>query len=261
MDLKDKGMIMKKKLMRAQRKKGEKENTNNEEKKEKHVRMKQIIEEDNFELVQQETEKKKDIILKDIFFEIPDMQIPIVHYCIMKKAMKCFKFLVLNGADLSQFLIDNNTSKYEWDCISIAVCFGEWEMMKILEERGINKLNNPNVWEAAALTHRNKLLKLLISNKDQIPNIQECLKKGIFGAMKGNNLKGLKILITHTIPNILDNSKLWVHIFDQCQIEKIFISEGLYIHETLVVFIIFILFQIMEGSLFQNYITPFLFIN
>ena len=84
--------------------------------------------------------------------------------------------------------------KYEWDCISIAVCFGEWVMMKILEERGINKFNNPNVWEAAALTHRNKLLKLLISNKDQI---KECLNKGILGATNGNNLKGTKILISN----------------------------------------------------------------
>ena len=34
--------------------------------------------------------------------------------------------------------------------MTIVICFGEWEVMKILEERGINKLNNPNVCEAAA---------------------------------------------------------------------------------------------------------------
>ena len=69
-------------------------------------------------------------------------------------------------------------------------------MMKILEERGIDKLNNPNVWEAAALTHRNKFLKLLISNQDQIPNFEECLNKGLLGAAKGNNVKGIQILIS-----------------------------------------------------------------
>ena len=68
-------------------------------------------------------------------------------------------------------------------------------MMKILEERGINKLNNPNVWQAAALSHRNKLLKQLISNKDKILNLKECLKKGISGSAKGNNLKGMILLI------------------------------------------------------------------
>ena len=80
--------------------------------------------------------------------------------------------------------------------MTIAICFGEWEMMKILEERGINKLNNPNVWEAAALTHRNNLLKLFISNKDQINNLDECLQKGLEGPIKGNNLKGIIFLIS-----------------------------------------------------------------
>ena len=148
--------------------------------------------------------------LEDSFFEVSNMDIPILHYCIIKKAMKCFKFLLLNGADPSSKLKEHQQSfgfgfksnptkqnKYEWDCMTIAICFGEWEIMKILEERGINKLNNPNVWEAAALTHRNNLLKLFISNKDQIGNylLEECLKKGIEGAVKGNNLRGSIILL------------------------------------------------------------------
>ena len=157
--------------------------------------LKQIVEKDELELLQQEFEKDKNIILKDSFFEEDEVTIPIVHYCVMKKAMKCFKFLILNGADPSQKL-SHEWNEYEWDCISIAVCFGEWEMMKILEERGINKLKNPNVWEATALTHRNKFLKLLISNKDQITNFKECLNKGLLGATKGNNLKGIILLIS-----------------------------------------------------------------
>ena len=65
--------------------------------------------------------------------------------------------------------------------------------MKILEE--IKRLNNINVWEAAALTHRNNLLKLFISNNDQIVNYPECLQKGLEGVVKGNNLKGLQLLM------------------------------------------------------------------
>ena len=124
------------------------------------MHFKQIIEKDDLELLQQEFENDKNIILHDSFFEVEKMNIPILHYCIMKKAMKCFKFLILNGADPSQTL-KNWEDKYEWDCISIAVCFGEWEMMKILEERGIDKLNNSNVWQADALTHRKKFLKFI----------------------------------------------------------------------------------------------------
>ena len=45
-----------------------------------------------------------------------------------------------------------------------------------LEERGIDKLNNPNVWEAAALTHRNKLLKLLIDKKMSKTELRERAK-------------------------------------------------------------------------------------
>ena len=177
----------------------EKEDDDEEEETEEEMHFKQIIEKDDLELLQQEFENDKNIILRDSFFEEDEMKIPILHYCVMKKAIKCFKFLLLNGVDPSQTLSKKKFfehNEYEWDCISIAVCFGEWEMMKILEERGINKLNNPNVWQAAALTHRNKLLKLLISNKDQIDNFEECLKKGLLGAIKGNNFKGIIILIS-----------------------------------------------------------------
>ena len=125
------------------------------------MHLKQIVEEDNLELFQKETEKNSNLILKDSFFEVKNMKFPILHYCIIKKAIKCFKFLILNGADPSQtlsykegsFWNEKQGEKYKWDCMTIAICFGEWEVMKILEERGINKLNNPNVWEAPVLTH------------------------------------------------------------------------------------------------------------
>ena len=163
------------------------------------MHFKQIIEKDELEFLQQEFENDKNIILHDSFFEIEKVNIPILYYCIMKKAMKCFKFLILNGANPSQTLSHEWKQEYEWDCISIAVCFGEWEMMKILEERGIDKLNNPNVWESATLTHRNKFLKLLISKQDEISNFEECLIEGMKGAIKGNNLKGSIMLILNGV--------------------------------------------------------------
>ena len=169
-------------------------------------KIQQIIEEDNLNLLQKEAEKNMNAILEDSFFEVENMKIPILLYCILKKAIKCFKFLILNGADPYQTLSyeegeyawnKKQGDKYKWDCMTIAICFGEWEMMKILESRGINKLNNPNVWEAAALTHRNNLLKLFISNKDQIDNFEECLNKGLLGAIRGNNLKGVIVLLSN----------------------------------------------------------------
>ena len=79
----------------------EKEETEHDEA-EEEMHFKQIIEKDNLELLQKEFENNKNIILKDSFFEKDKMKIPILHYCVMKKAMKCFKFLILNGADPSQ---------------------------------------------------------------------------------------------------------------------------------------------------------------
>ena len=174
-----------------------------EDKTELEMHLKRIVEEDHLELFQKETENNMNIILKDSFFEIENMKIPILHYCIIKKAIKCFKFLILNGADPFQTLsyedvFGEEGDKYKWDCMTIAICFGEWEIMKILEERGINKLNNPNVWKAAALTHRNNLLKLFISNKDHIEDFlfNICLQKGLEGSIKGNNIKEVIIFIS-----------------------------------------------------------------
>ena len=76
------------------------------------MHFKQIIEKDDLELLQQEFENDKNIILHDLFvFE--KMNIPIVHYCIMKKAMKCFKFLILNGANPSQTLKNTKWNEHE----------------------------------------------------------------------------------------------------------------------------------------------------
>ena len=33
------------------------------------------------------------------FLEVEEMKIPLIQYCIMKKAIKCFKFLLVNGFD------------------------------------------------------------------------------------------------------------------------------------------------------------------
>ncbi len=132
--------------------------------------------------------------------------------------------------------------------MAIAICFGEWEMMKILEERGINKLNNPNVWEAAALTHRNNLLKLFISNKDQIINFQECLKKGMEGALKGNNLEGVIILIaagndSNKMGELLISKEANINAKDTSK-------------QNIIVLFLLIMKQIKERNLNRNNKTP-----
>lgn len=198
--------------------------------------IKKIIKEDNLNLLQKEIEKEDNIniTIVDSFFELENMNIPILHYCIMKNAMKCFKFLILSGANplLNMevpYFADEN--QYKWNCITVTICFGNWEMMKILEERGVNKINNTNVWEAAALTHRNQLLNAVNFNKDDISNFQECLNKAMLSAIKGNNLKGLKILLSKganvNAKDEFGRSPLHYTVeYDSSKISEVLISMG-----------------------------------
>ena len=103
------------------------------------------------------------------FLEVKKMKIPLIQYCIMKKAIKCFKFLLVNGLDdpnktmeeniAHKFTKSNNKreiNNYKWDCMATAIFFGNKEMIKILEEKGIEKGENPTHIEAAILSYRNQ---------------------------------------------------------------------------------------------------------
>ena len=70
----------------------------NKDKTELEMYLKQIIEEDNLELLQSEIDKgnNMNIILEDSFFEVERMKIPILHYCIIKKAIKCLPKIAPN---------------------------------------------------------------------------------------------------------------------------------------------------------------------
>ena len=59
------------------------ENNKEKEETEQEMHFKQIIEKDDLELLQQEFENDKNIILHDSFFEVEKMNIPILHYCVI----------------------------------------------------------------------------------------------------------------------------------------------------------------------------------
>ena len=58
----------------------EKKEDKGEEETEREMNLNQIIEKDDLELLQQEFENVKNLILKDSFFEVEKMNIPILHY-------------------------------------------------------------------------------------------------------------------------------------------------------------------------------------
>ena len=103
------------------------------------------------------------------FLEIEKMKIPLIQYCIMKNAIECFKYLLVNGFDdpnktmqeqNPEYFFDSHYNKieikkYEWDCMATAIYFGNKEIIKILEEKGIEKGKKPTHIEAAILSYRN----------------------------------------------------------------------------------------------------------
>ena len=165
----------------------------------------EIIKGDKFrELQRLIIEKDMDSIktISSSFQSVKKMSIPIIVYSIIQNATECFKYLLINGNDpkitmKEQNKHENNSYKYEWDCMTVAIFYGRVEMIKILEGCGIEKGENPNHIEAAILSFRNSSLKGIIrqiKEKDET-KIQELLNKGLFTSTINNNIRGGEYLI------------------------------------------------------------------
>ena len=169
-------------------------------------------------LIQENDIQAFEAIIKS-FNEVKEMKIPLIQYCIMKNAIKCFQYLLVNGYDdPDKTMEDKNPSwyydseensieikKYDWNCMATAIYFGNKEIIKLLEKRVIEEGKNPAYIEAAILSFRNKIAKEMINNlnenKEQIQNI---LNKSIIASAKNNNIKGIEFLITKADLNTHD---------------------------------------------------------
>ena len=149
------------------------------------------------------------------FLEVEKMKIPLIQYCIMKKAIECFKYLLVNGYDDPNKTMEEQYPKsfydsyynriaikrYEWDCMATAIYFGNKEIIKILEEKGIEKGKNAAHIEAAILSYRNIIAKEIIEdlneNKEQIQNLLNIIS--IIASAKNNYIKGVEFLMTKVV--------------------------------------------------------------
>ena len=155
------------------------------------------------------------------FLEVETMKVPLIQYCVMKKAIKCFKYLLVNGLDDPNKLMEEQNPKilwdfytkqsiyikrYEWDCIATAIYFRNKEMIKILDERGLKKVKNPEYIEAAVLSYANLMVKEILEEmNEKNDGINDLLKKGLLSSSKNNNIKGAEILMSKGIDiNIKD---------------------------------------------------------
>ena len=141
------------------------------------------------------------------FLRMEKMSIPILVYTLIHNATKCFKYLLLNGEDPRKIMEEQNPDmnnknwksfhRFEWDCMATAIFYGRVELIKILEENGIEKGENANHIETAILSFRNPVAKHIIEQikeKDQ-KKIQKLLDQGLIASAKNNNIKGAEYLI------------------------------------------------------------------
>ena len=148
------------------------------------------------------------------FKEVDKIRIPLIQYCIMKKAIECFKYLLINGYDDPnktmqepyRKYIDNYQNQssqknievkiYDWDCMATAIYFGNREIMKILEDKGMKKGSSPTHVEAAMLSYRNKIAEeILEEKKTNWAEINDFFKEALIASTKSNNIAGEEFLL------------------------------------------------------------------
>ena len=150
-----------------------------------NIKIEEIISGDKineFDKLFQENDIKTFNVITKSFLEVEEMEIPLIQYCIMKKAIECFKYLLVNGfGDPNETMEDQNPDsfydfnsrnvivikRYEWDCMATAIYFGNKVIIKILEEKGIEKGKNPTHIEAAILSYRNMIAKEIIEEMNE----------------------------------------------------------------------------------------------
>ena len=167
-------------------------------------KMEDIISGDKINELQEIIEEKDfngmNIIIKS-FIEVDKMEIPVIQYCIMKNAIACFKYLLINGYDdPNKIMKEHNpvnhdllSKKYEWDCMATAIYFGKKEIVKILEDKDFEIGKNPVHIEAAILSYRNIIAKDIID--EMIDKNQVIVNNDILTSEKNNNIKGIELVI------------------------------------------------------------------
>ena len=169
-------------------------------------RIEKIISNDNVEkfqhLIQEIDINQLNTIIKS-FREVIKMKIPLIQYCIMKNAEKCFKFLLVNGYDDPMKIMEEqatdfgkNKHRYEWDCMATSIYFGNKRIMRSLEIKGIKKIQKETCITAAILSYRNEIIEKILDEMNLKNSInQKYLGTGLIFSMKNGNIKGRELLL------------------------------------------------------------------
>ena len=178
---------------------------------------------EEFEKLLQEKDITTSNPISKSFLEVEKMKIPLIQYCIMKNAIECFKYLLVNGYDDPnktmeeqdpEYFYDSHYNRieikrYEWDCMATAIYFGNKEIIKILEEKGIEKGKKTEHIEAAIFSYRNLIAKEIIDDlNEKRAKIQKILNISLIESVKSNNIKGVELLINKCLEKNLHDKQL-----------------------------------------------------
>ena len=120
--------------------------------------------------------------------------IPIILFCIQKHAMKCFKFLLINGANPLETIIDfPSWKKKNIDGMTFGAETGNLQIMQMIEEKG-GKIDK-NCIIGAAKFHQNHILKWILQQKQE----EEELILGLCSSAEYNNFEGVSLFLENRI--------------------------------------------------------------
>ena len=121
-------------------------------------------------------------------------EIPIILFSIEKHAMKCFKFLLLNGSNPLQTISDFPPPDYynpkkNIDGMTFGAETGNLQIMEMIEEKG-GKIDKNCIFGAAKF-HQNHILKWILERNQN----QQDLIYGLCSSAQYDNFEGVTILL------------------------------------------------------------------
>ena len=153
-------------------------------------------------------------------------EIPIILYCIEKKAIKCFKYALINGADPSQKSIyqkKKKIKKEKWDVYGFAGAIGNIQIIKLIEDQGI--AINGNLIKGSSKFHQNHILHWREKENNSL------LKEGMKEIIQYHNYEAFDLIDRLFNVNSIfsDKNKTTLHYaaqYNSKEIGEVLISKG-----------------------------------
>lgn len=171
------------------------------------------------------------------------VELPLIHYCAIRGSTKCLKFLLITSYDDPKKTVclrivsplkksvkwDLDDTGFDWDAMALAVAFGHTEVVKVLEDEGMDLNSNLGVWQAAGFSYRNNFIDWLLRSNEKS---EKQIEAALFGTVLGNNLAMLEKLLNKVsdINSVInEDGKTLLHVAAKnnlTEVVKVLIKNG-----------------------------------